>query len=125
MAFRAIAIPKRTERREHSLDLLGATLLAIGTSSFLLGLVFFVPAVTLIAERLEAKAYLHTGLTQQHVVDTMHDVTSQRVIAVAAASSSLCTRAVRAAMPFFTNGPAFQNNKAKMRIDAMLPNQAS
>jgi EmrB/QacA subfamily drug resistance transporter len=36
----AIAIPKRTQRRDHSLDLLGATLLAIGTSSFLLGLVW-------------------------------------------------------------------------------------
>jgi EmrB/QacA subfamily drug resistance transporter len=36
----AIAIPKRTQRREHSLDLLGATLLAVGTSSFLLGLVW-------------------------------------------------------------------------------------
>jgi EmrB/QacA subfamily drug resistance transporter len=40
LAVIAIAIPKRTERREHSLDLLGATLLAIGTSSFLLGLVW-------------------------------------------------------------------------------------
>ena len=36
----AIAIPKRTQRQEHSLDLLGATLLAVGTSSFLLGLVW-------------------------------------------------------------------------------------
>ena len=36
----AIAIPKRTQRREHSLDLLGATLLAIATSSFLVGLVW-------------------------------------------------------------------------------------
>jgi EmrB/QacA subfamily drug resistance transporter len=40
LAVIAIAIPKRTERREHSLDLLGATLLAIGTSTFLLGLVW-------------------------------------------------------------------------------------
>jgi len=36
----AIAIPKRTERREHSLDLLGATLLAIATTTFLLDLVW-------------------------------------------------------------------------------------
>ena len=40
LAVIAIAIPKRTQRREHSLDLLGATLLAIATSSFLLGLVW-------------------------------------------------------------------------------------
>jgi EmrB/QacA subfamily drug resistance transporter len=40
LAVIAIAIPKRTQRREHSLDLLGATLLAIGTSSFLLALVW-------------------------------------------------------------------------------------
>jgi EmrB/QacA subfamily drug resistance transporter len=40
LAVIAIAIPKRTERREHSLDLLGAMLLAIGTSTFLLGLVW-------------------------------------------------------------------------------------
>jgi EmrB/QacA subfamily drug resistance transporter len=40
LAVIAIAIPKRTQRREHSLDLLGATLLAIGTSAFLLGLVW-------------------------------------------------------------------------------------
>lgn len=40
LAVIAIAIPKRTQRREHSLDLLGATLLAAGTSSFLLGLVW-------------------------------------------------------------------------------------
>ena len=40
LAVIAVAIPKRTERREHSLDLLGATLLAAGTSSFLLGLVW-------------------------------------------------------------------------------------
>jgi EmrB/QacA subfamily drug resistance transporter len=36
----AIAIPKRTQRREHSLDLLGAVLLALGTSAFLLGVVW-------------------------------------------------------------------------------------
>ena len=36
----AIAIPKRTQRREHSLDLLGATLLAIATTTFLLTLVW-------------------------------------------------------------------------------------
>jgi EmrB/QacA subfamily drug resistance transporter len=36
----AIAIPKRTQRREHSLDLLGAALLAMGTSGFLVGLVW-------------------------------------------------------------------------------------
>ena len=40
LAVIAIAIPKRTQRREHSLDLLGATLLAIATSSFLVGLVW-------------------------------------------------------------------------------------
>jgi EmrB/QacA subfamily drug resistance transporter len=40
LAVIAIAIPKRTQRREHSLDLLGATLLAAGTSAFLLGLVW-------------------------------------------------------------------------------------
>jgi EmrB/QacA subfamily drug resistance transporter len=40
LAVIAVAIPKRTERREHSLDLLGATLLAAGTSSLLLGLVW-------------------------------------------------------------------------------------
>ena len=40
LAVIAIAIPKRTERREHSLDLLGALLLAAGTSSFLLGVVW-------------------------------------------------------------------------------------
>jgi EmrB/QacA subfamily drug resistance transporter len=40
LAVIAIAIPKRTQRREHSLDLLGATLLAAGTSSLLLGLVW-------------------------------------------------------------------------------------
>jgi EmrB/QacA subfamily drug resistance transporter len=40
LAVIAVAIPKRTQRREHSLDLLGATLLAAGTSSFLLGLVW-------------------------------------------------------------------------------------
>jgi EmrB/QacA subfamily drug resistance transporter len=40
LAVIAIAIPKRTQRREHSLDLLGATLLAIGTSAFLLDLVW-------------------------------------------------------------------------------------
>ena len=40
LAVIAIAIPKRTQRREHSLDLVGATLLAIGTSSLLLGLVW-------------------------------------------------------------------------------------
>jgi EmrB/QacA subfamily drug resistance transporter len=36
----AAAIPKRTQRREHSLDLLGATLLAAGTTALLLGLVW-------------------------------------------------------------------------------------
>ena len=40
LAVIAVAIPKRTQRREHSLDLLGATLLAGGTSAFLLGLVW-------------------------------------------------------------------------------------
>jgi EmrB/QacA subfamily drug resistance transporter len=40
LAVIAIAIPKRTQRREHSLDLLGAALLAAGASSFLLGLVW-------------------------------------------------------------------------------------
>jgi EmrB/QacA subfamily drug resistance transporter len=40
LAVIAVAIPKRTERREHSLDLLGAVLLAGGTSSLLLGLVW-------------------------------------------------------------------------------------
>jgi EmrB/QacA subfamily drug resistance transporter len=40
LAVIAIAIPKRTVRREHSLDLLGATLLAAGTSAFLFGLVW-------------------------------------------------------------------------------------
>jgi EmrB/QacA subfamily drug resistance transporter len=40
LAVIAVAIPKRTQRREHSLDLLGATLLAAGTSAFLLGLVW-------------------------------------------------------------------------------------
>jgi EmrB/QacA subfamily drug resistance transporter len=40
LAVIAIAIPKRTERREHSLDLLGAMLLAAGTSAFLFGLVW-------------------------------------------------------------------------------------
>ena len=40
LAAIAIAIPKRTQRRDHSLDLLGAALLAVGTSSFLLGLVW-------------------------------------------------------------------------------------
>jgi predicted MFS family arabinose efflux permease len=40
LAVIAIAIPKRTQRREHSLDLLGATLLAIATISFLLDLVW-------------------------------------------------------------------------------------
>ena len=40
LAVIAIAIPKRTQRRQHSLDLLGAMLLAGGTSSLLLGLVW-------------------------------------------------------------------------------------
>jgi EmrB/QacA subfamily drug resistance transporter len=40
LAVIAIAIPKRTQRREHSLDLLGATLLAGGTTSLLVGLVW-------------------------------------------------------------------------------------
>ena len=40
LAVIAIAIPKRTQRREHSLDLLGATLLAIATTTFLLDLVW-------------------------------------------------------------------------------------
>jgi EmrB/QacA subfamily drug resistance transporter len=40
LAVIAVAIPKRTERREHSLDLLGALLLAGGTSSLLVGLVW-------------------------------------------------------------------------------------
>jgi len=40
LAVIAIAIPKRARRRDHSLDLLGATLLAAGTSAFLLGLVW-------------------------------------------------------------------------------------
>jgi EmrB/QacA subfamily drug resistance transporter len=40
LAVIAIVIPKRTERREHSLDLLGAGLLAAGTSALLLGLVW-------------------------------------------------------------------------------------
>ncbi len=35
-----IAMPKRTQRREHSLDYLGAALLAGGTTSLLLGLVW-------------------------------------------------------------------------------------
>jgi EmrB/QacA subfamily drug resistance transporter len=34
------AIPKRAQRREHSLDIMGATLLAAGTSALLLGLVW-------------------------------------------------------------------------------------
>ena len=40
LAVIAIAIPKRTQRREHSLDLFGAALLAIATSGFLVGLVW-------------------------------------------------------------------------------------
>jgi EmrB/QacA subfamily drug resistance transporter len=40
LAVIAIAIPKRTQRREHSLDLLGATLLAIATTTFLIDLVW-------------------------------------------------------------------------------------
>jgi len=40
LAVIAIAIPKRTEHREHSLDLLGAALLAIATTTFLLDLVW-------------------------------------------------------------------------------------
>jgi EmrB/QacA subfamily drug resistance transporter len=40
LAVIAIAIPKRVQRREHSLDLLGAALLAVGTSAFLLDLVW-------------------------------------------------------------------------------------
>jgi MFS family permease len=40
LAVIAIAIPRRTQRRQHSLDLLGAMLLAGGTSSLLLGLVW-------------------------------------------------------------------------------------
>ena len=40
LAVIAIAIPKRTQKRQHSLDLLGAMLLAGGTSSLLLGLVW-------------------------------------------------------------------------------------
>src|SRR5205807_5725843 len=35
----AIAIPKRTARREHSVDYLGAALLAAATTALLLGLV--------------------------------------------------------------------------------------
>jgi EmrB/QacA subfamily drug resistance transporter len=36
----AAAIPKRAQRREHSLDLVGATLLAAGTTALLFGLVW-------------------------------------------------------------------------------------
>src|SRR5439155_11546422 len=40
LAVISIAMPKRTERREHSLDYLGAALLAAGTTALLLGLVW-------------------------------------------------------------------------------------
>src|SRR5215467_1994582 len=40
LAVIAIAIPKRTQRHDHSLDLLGAGLLAIATTTFLLDLVW-------------------------------------------------------------------------------------
>jgi EmrB/QacA subfamily drug resistance transporter len=40
LAVIAVAIPKRLQRRDHYLDIPGAALLAAGTSSFLLGLVW-------------------------------------------------------------------------------------